>query len=102
MQNLIEQINTFLQNNQILSTVAGGSVIVWLVSNIRSIFGGIAAGVTALVSFRIVNSYEDARNTNGYLTPSQKFFNRFLSWKKTESVKLITLEDFSIGPKGKQ
>lgn len=97
MQNLIEQINTFLQNNQILSTVAGGSVIVWLVSNIRSIFGGIVAGVTALVSFRIVNSYEDARNTNGYLTPSQKFFNRFLSssktlWERTQHLDLSTCD----------
>lgn len=94
MTELISQINQCLQNNQILSTVAGGSVIVWIVTNIKTIFSKLMDGLTALISFTIVNTYEDTRATgSGYITDSQKFFNRFLSstrviWERTQNLDL--------------
>lgn len=61
MNELFSQLNSLVQNNQILSTVAGGSVIVWLVSNIKTIFSRLVEALTALISFRIINTYEDSR-----------------------------------------
>ena len=102
MTELISQINQCLQNNQILSTVAGGSVIVWLVSNIKTIFSKLVEALTALISFRIINTYEDSRAVHtGYLTDSQKFFNRFLSstkvvWERTKNLDMSSPNSIAI------
>ena len=94
MNELLSQLTTLCQNNQILSTVAGGSVIVWLVSNIKAIFSRLVEGITALISFTIVNTYEDSRAIgSGYMTESQEVFNRFLSstkvlWERTQNLDL--------------
>lgn len=94
MNELFSQLNSLIQNNQILSTVAGGSVIVWIVTNIKTIFSKLVGGLTAIISFTVVNTYEDTRATcSGYITDSQKFFNRFLSstkvlWERTQNLDL--------------
>lgn len=94
MNDFVQSINTLVQQNQILSTVAGGSVIVWVVSHIKSIFTSIVNAVKALISFQIVNVYEDNRGGNGrLLSPAQLGFNMFLSkckniWERTRSLDL--------------
>lgn len=65
MHELLSNLNNLCQQNQILSTVAGGSVIVWMVSNIKMIWNRLVNGITALISFRIVNVYEDNRGGSG-------------------------------------
>jgi hypothetical protein len=106
MDELFSQLNSLIQNNQILSTVAGGSVIVWIVTNIKTIFSKLVDGLTALISFTIVNTYEDSRATSsGYLTDSQKFFNRFLSstrviWERTQHLDLSTPNSIHIWRNG--
>jgi len=95
MQSLIEQINTLFQNNQVLSTVAGGSVVVWLVSNIKNIWNRIVNTITTLISFRIVNVYEDNRGGmgGGYITEAQTLFNDYVCstktiWERTNNLDL--------------
>ena len=107
INDLLPQINTLVQNNQILSTVAGGSLIVWLVSNIKTIFTKIVEGITALISFTIVNTYEDKRNaSSGFMTSSQKFFNRFLSstkvvWERMQNLDLSSANSLMYDSEGK-
>ena len=66
MGSIISQLNTLFQNNQILSTIAGGSMVVWLVTNIKNIWNKLIWAITALISFRIVNTYEDNRGGGGW------------------------------------
>ena len=72
---MVEQIIQALQGNQVLSTVAGGSVIVWLMTNLKLFWGKTVEGIVALISFRVVNTYED-NSANGYTaTDRQRAFN---------------------------
>ena len=94
MAELFSQLNALFQNNQVLSTVAGGSVVVWLVTNIKMIWAKFIGAVTALVSFQIVNVYEDARGGGDWtLTAEQIAFNNFISgtkalWERTKNLDL--------------
>lgn len=94
MTEFFSQINALFQNNQVLSTVAGGSVVVWLVTNIKMIWAKFIGAVTALVSFQIVNVYEDARGSGDWgLTAEQIAFNSFISgtkalWERTKNLDL--------------
>lgn len=93
MQSTLQDIVTVLQGNQILSTVAGGSVIVWVVSNLKAIWKNIVMGFTALISFRIVNTYEDNRMNGSVVTTSQKMFDALVAnskvlWERTNHLDL--------------
>lgn len=93
MNELFSQLSTLLQNNQILSTVAGGSVIVWLVSNIKNIWSKVVYGIKSCISFTITNTYEDARNHNGHTTEAQRAFNKILTssrplWERSKNLDL--------------
>lgn len=93
MQDLISQINTLFQQNQVLSTVAGGSVIVWLVSNIKMLWTKFWGAVTAIISFTVVNTYEDTRGNGRYLYAAQDVFNTLISstkplWERTRNLDL--------------
>lgn len=94
MEQIINQLNTLFQSNQVISTVAGGSVVVWLVTNIKSIWSKLVGAITALVSFQIVNTYEDSRGSGGWnITDSQFVFNDFLChtkslWERTKNLDL--------------
>lgn len=102
MHSTIEEILGFLQNNQILSTVAGGSVIVWLVSNIKGIWNKLVNALTALISFQIVNTYEDNRVNGSSIPTAQKVFDNFVAssrilWERTNNLDLS--EHQSCGPR---
>lgn len=93
MQDIISQINTLFQQNQVLSTVAGGSVIVWVVSNIKMLWSKFWSAVTAIVSFTVVNTYEDTRGNGRYLYAAQDVFNTLISstkplWERTRNLDL--------------
>ena len=101
MNELISQLNTLCQNNQILSTVAGGSIVVWLVSNIKTIWEKIINGITALISFSIINTFEDTRGmASGFMTQSQQMFNEFIYstkaiWERTQNLDLSSANEMS-------
>ena len=105
MESLITQINTLFQNNQVLSTVAGGSVVVWLVTNIKMIWAKFIGAITALISFEIVNIYEDARGGGEWsITAEQAVFNKFISetkavWERTKHLDLSS-KNFDAFTKG--
>ena len=91
MPDLFSQVNALFQNNQMLSTIAGGSVIVWCVSNIKSLWGRLVSGVTTLISFTIVNTYEDTRSYE--ITEPQDIFNMFVAntkvlWERDKNLDL--------------
>lgn len=93
MTELFSQINALFQNNQVLSTVAGGSVIVWLVSNIKAIWAKLVYGIKSCISFTIINTYEDARNHSGHTTEAQRAFNKILTssrplWERSKNLDL--------------
>lgn len=104
MTELLSNIQTIVQNNQILSTIAGGSVIVWLVTNIKAAFHMTVNAVTSMISFNIFNYYEDERGVpGGRLFTKQKMFNEILSestalWEKTVNMDMSTSDMFGILP----
>lgn len=59
MMEIFAQLQSFLASNQIIGTVAGGSIVVWLVSNIKTIFFTIKRWVISWISFNINNLYEE-------------------------------------------
>ena len=102
---MIEQMIQAIQGNQILSTVAGGSVIVWLMTNLKLFLGKTVDGVTALISFRIVNTYED-NSANGYIaTDRQRAFNDCVYdsraiWERNANFDLSTRAEIRAGRAG--
>ena len=95
MGEFISNIQNVVQNNQILTTVAGGSIIVWLVSNIRMFIRSFINGVTALISFTITNYYEDNRGQDYLLFKKQIAFNDIITkskalWERTKNLDLST------------
>ena len=93
MQEIIAHINTLFQQNQVLSTVAGGSVIVWVVSNIKAIWQKIVEVVRSLISFCVINTYEDNRGGCGETFEAQNVFNRLVAkskplWERTKNLDL--------------
>jgi len=93
MNDFLVQLNTLVSNNQILSTIAGGSVIVWLVSNIKAIFFKTVDFIKSIVSFNIVNVYEDNRGSGHGITREQEAFLEFIDstralWERTKSLDL--------------
>lgn len=93
MTELFANIHTLVQNNQILSTIAGGSVIIWLVSNLKSILFSFAGFLNKLISFEIENYYEDNTGNGQWSTVDQRVFNRIIStskalWERTKNIDL--------------
>ena len=101
MESLIAQLNTLIQNNQIFSTIAGGSVIVWIVSNIKNMWTRLVSFVRSCISFTIVNTYEDARGRGRNVTYSQECFNDIIAaskpiWARTNNLDLSDYNDIRI------
>lgn len=93
MHEFISQIQAMFQNNQVISTVAGGSLVVWAVSNLKNIWYNVRDAVVACISFRIVNTYEDSRGTGYDVTLAQTMFNKVLTesksiWERTQNFDL--------------
>ena len=59
MIEIFTQLQSFLASNQIIGTVAGGSIVVWIVSNIKTIFFTVKRWVISWISFNINNLYEE-------------------------------------------
>ena len=101
MAQLTAQLDTLFQGNQILSTVAGGSVIVWLVSNIKNTWSRLGSFVRSCISFTIVNTYEDARNNGKTVTETQVAFNEIIAeskpiWARSNNLDLSDYNNISI------
>lgn len=92
MQELLKHIET-LSSNGLLTTIAGGSIIVWIVSNLRSFFWSIVHLVDQLISFTVSNYYEDNRGKEYNLYLKQRVYNKMLSeskviWERTRNLDL--------------
>ena len=82
MNDIISQLQTLAANNQLLATITSGSVIVWLVSNLKSIWSKFINLILFFISFNIENQYEDNRGQQYVMTMRQELFNEFLSSSK--------------------
>ena len=75
LSKLTAQLDALFHGNPILSTVAGGSAIVWLVTNLKNMWRRLVGFVESCISFTVVNSYEDSRGTGHPMTDAQLAFN---------------------------
>lgn len=75
-------------------------MVVWAVSNIKMFWGKLVDAIKALISFSIVNTYEDSRGATGRdLTKSQTIFNDFVAsskvlWERTTNLDLQSHDHF--------
>ena len=81
------------EQNGIFTTIAGGSVIVWLIGNIKTMWHMLVVAVKSVVSFDVVNTYEDKRCVGWSLTPRQMAFNELVAdsksiWERTRNLDL--------------
>lgn len=60
-----------------------GGITVWLIANIKSIWRKITSGVLSIISFMLVNQYEDGRGRGNILFQKQRVFNKTISRAKT-------------------
>lgn len=94
MTELINQLKTLAEQNQILTTITSGSLVVWLVSNLKNIFFTIKYWITELISFNIHNLYEDTGNQpNNKTAKKQVILNNLVSdarsiWERSVDLNL--------------
>lgn len=91
LQNVLE----WVQTNPLIVTLMSGGAVVWLFSNIRSIWHFIVNIITTFISFTIYNTYEDTRAEQRHgndLTIRQMIFNRFLTTSKTVWERTINID----------
>jgi len=93
MAEFFTQLTELLKQNGVLSTVAGGSIIVWLVGNIKSIWYTLVSIVESLISFVIVNTYEDKRTLGYDVQEKQRMFDELVNeskslWERTRNLDL--------------
>lgn len=74
---LHQLINTLTSGQSALTTVASGGLIVWLITNLKTIWGHLVDAVKACISFTITNQYEINRNKD--LSNFQQAFNEIIS-----------------------
>lgn len=57
----LKQTMTTFESNPVIPLIASGGLTVWLISNLKSIFGAVKDLILTLVSFNVFNTYEDNR-----------------------------------------
>ena len=90
MMEIFAQLQSFLASNQIIGTVAGGSIVVWLVSNIKTIFFTVKRWVISWISFNINNLYEEM--SYGTSNWKQCIFNQIITETKSIWERTINLD----------
>ena len=60
-----------------------GGITVWLIANLKNIWSKFISALLSVVSFTVINQYEDSRGKGGYLYKKQKIFNKVISSSKT-------------------
>ena len=89
----VGDIIRYLESNPILPTVASGGIAVWLISNIRNIFGTAVGWITNLISFVVYNNYTDERGFGHGMYEKQIAFDSIVSesrtiWERTTNLDL--------------
>ena len=104
MAEFFTQLTELLKQNGVLSTVAGGSIIVWLVGNIKSIWYTLVSIVESLISFTIVNTYEDKRTLGYDVQEKQRMFDELVNESKSlwERTRNLDLSDRGMEIRGKR
>ena len=75
--------STALATASLAPIFMSGGITVWLVANIKSIWNKVTSGVLSIISFTLVNQYEDGRGKGNYLFEKQRVFNKTISRAKT-------------------
>ena len=88
-----QEMLDFLTNNPVIPTVASGGIVVWLITNIKSIFFMVKDGITSLISFTVYNNYADERGFGHEMYDKQVAFDRIVSsskpiWERTTNLDL--------------
>ena len=70
-----------------------GGITVWLIANLKNIWAKFASAVLSVISFTVVNKYEDARGRGLCLYIRQKMFNEVIQesreiWSRTSELDL--------------
>ena len=75
--------STALATASLAPIFMSGGITVWLVANIKSIWNKVISGILSIISFTLVNQYEDGRGKGNYLFEKQSVFNKTISRAKT-------------------
>ena len=75
--------STALATASLAPIFMSGGITVWLVANIKSIWNKVTSGILSIISFTLVNQYEDGRGKGNYLFEKQSVFNKTISRAKT-------------------
>lgn len=85
----LKQTMTTFESNPVIPLIASGGLTVWLISNLKSIFGAVKDLILALVSFNVFNTYEDNRANGSWVTTKQQLFEKIVNdsttlWERTK------------------
>ena len=91
----LKQTMTTFESNPVIPLIASGGLTVWLISNLKSIFGAVKDLILALVSFNVFNTYEDNRANGSWVTTKQQLFEKIVNdsttlWERTKQLDLST------------
>lgn len=90
----ISELVKWVEQNPFIVTVTSSGAIIWLFANLKNVWNLAINGIKALISFEIVNTYEDARAIGpNSLRLRQIEFNRLLMsskalWERTVNLDL--------------
>lgn len=82
-----------LESNPIIPIVASGSLTVWVISNLKTIYTTLRNFIISLISFNLFNSYEDNRGNFYNIKSHQLVFNKIVSeslaiWERNKRLDL--------------
>lgn len=91
----ISELVKWVENNPLIVTVTSSGAIIWLFTNLKTIWRKIVGFIESLISFKIYNTYEDTRNGNDCYTSlrfRQELFNKLITHTKTLWERTVNLD----------
>lgn len=89
----LPELLKWVENNPLIVTLTSGGAIVWLFANLKNMWHVATNVITALISFEITNTYEDARGIGGNtLKLRQVEFNNMLIESKAIWERVVNLD----------
>lgn len=91
----VSDLVQWVENNPLIVTVTSSGAIIWLFTNLKTIWRKIVGFIESLISFKIYNTYEDTRNGNDCYTSlrfRQELFNKLITHTKTLWERTVNLD----------
>lgn len=93
----MNELLELLKSNQVLSTVASGGLIVWLITNLKSMLFYAKSFVISIISFVVYNNYTDERGFGHGMYDEQIAFDNIVTrsrtlWERTTNLDLSDLD----------